>query len=118
MTRIDITEDQLVVTLQGMDRFWSLRRRIAVPLSAVRGATADPGVVREPAGLRAPGTYVPRFITAGTFHKDGERVFWNVRGSQEPVVIELAEQAYARLVLGVPDARAAAERIERALVRD
>jgi hypothetical protein len=32
--------------MQGMDRFWSLRRRIAVPLSHVRGATADPGVVR------------------------------------------------------------------------
>ena len=118
MTRIDITDDQLVVTMQGMDRFWSLRRRIAVPLAHVRGATADPGVVREPAGLKSPGTSVPRIITAGTFHKDGERVFWNVRGSQEPVVIELAEEKYARLVLGVPDARTTAERIERALVRD
>ena len=89
-----------------------------MPLSHVRGATADPGVVREPAGLRSPGTYVPRFITAGTFHKDGERVFWNVRGSKEPVVIELTEERFARLVLGVLDARAAAERIERAPVRD
>ena len=118
MTRIDITEDQLVVTMEGMDRFWSLRRRIAVPLASVRGATADPGVTREAAGLRAPGTYVPRFLTAGTFYKDGERVFWNLRGSREAVVIELRDQRYARLVLGVADARATAERIEGALVRD
>lgn len=118
MTRIDITEHQLVVTMHGMDRFWSLRRRIAVPLAHVRGATADPGIVREGAGLRAPGTYVPRFITAGTFHKDGERAFWNVRGSQEPVVVELSDESFARLVLGVDDARAVAERIERALIRE
>ena len=118
MTRIDVTGDQLVVTMQGMDRFWSLRRRIAVPLAHVRGATADPGVVREPAGTRAPGTYVPRFITAGTFYRDGEWVFWNVRGSRDPVVIELADERYARLVLGVDDARATAEQVERALIRE
>jgi hypothetical protein len=118
VTSIDITGDRLVVTMQGLDRLWSLRRRISVPLSSVRGATADPGVMREPAGFRAPGTHVPRFITAGTFYKDGERVFWNLRGSREPVVIELAGERYARLVLGVDDARATAERVERALVRE
>jgi hypothetical protein len=118
VTSIDITGDRLVVTMRGLDRFWALRRRITVPLSHVRGATADPGVVREPAGVRAPGTHVPRFITAGTFYKDGERVFWNVRGSREPVVIELTEERYARLVLGVDDARATAESVERALVRE
>ena len=73
---------------------------------------------REPAGLRAPGTHLPRIITAGTFYKDGERVFWNVRPSREPVVIELAGERYARLVLSVDDARATAERVERALVRE
>jgi len=66
MTEIDVTTDQLVVTLHGWDRVWALERRIAVPLGAVRGATADPGMSREPAGIRAPGTHLPRVITAGT----------------------------------------------------
>lgn len=117
MTEIDVTTDQLVVTLHGWDRIWALKKRIAVPLSAVRGATADPGMSREPAGIRAPGTHLPRVITAGTYFRGGERVFWNLRASLEPVVVELAGQRYARLVLGVPDARATAERIERALTR-
>lgn len=117
MTQIDITGDQLVVTMRGLDRLWTLRRRIAVPLTSVRGATADPGVTREPAGFRAPGTHLPGVIIAGTYVKDGERTFWNLRRSQQPVVVELTGQRFARLVLGVDDARATAERIERSLTR-
>jgi len=117
MTVAEITGDQLVVTMQGMDRVWSLRSRIAVPLSAVRGATADPGITREPAGFRAPGTHLPGTITAGTYRKDGRRTFWNLRHKQEAVVIELTGERFSRLVLGVDDARATAERIERALSR-
>ena len=117
MTHIDITRDQLVVTMRGLDRLWALRRRIAVPLTSVRGAPADPGVSRESAGLRAPGTHLPRVITAGTYFKDGARTFWNLRASQQPVVVELTGERFARLVLGVDDARATAERIERSLSR-
>ena len=117
MTSIEVVGDQLVVTMRGLDRFWSLRRRIAVPLAHVRGATADPGISRESAGLRSPGTHVPRVITAGTYRKDGERTFWNLHASQQAVVVELTGEPFARLVLGVDDARASAEQVERALTR-
>jgi len=117
MTTVEITGDQLVVTMQGWDRFWALRRRIAVPLAHVRGATADPGMSREPAGIRMPGTYLPRVITAGTYRKDGARDFWNLRATREAVVVELTGERFRRLVLGVHDARATAEQIERSLTR-
>jgi hypothetical protein len=115
VTTVEIADDQLVVRMSGLDRLWSLRRRIAVPLSHVRGATADPGVAREHAGVRAPGTHLPRVITAGTYYKDGERTFWNLRATEEPVVIELTDERFHRLVLGVADARATAELVERSL---
>jgi len=117
MTAVEIAGDDLVVTMTGLDRFWSLRRRIAVPLAHVRGATADPGVGREPAGIRSPGTYVPRVITAGSYRRDGEWTFWNLRASQQAVVVELTDERFRRLVLGVDDARAVAEQVERALTR-
>ena len=115
MTAVDIVGDELIVTMEGMDRFWSLRRRITVPLAHVRGATADPGVSRESAGVRSPGTYVPRVITAGSYRKDGEWTFWNLRASRQAVVVELTGERFRRLVLGVDDARAVAEQVERAL---
>ena len=117
MTSVGIAGDGRVVTMRGLDRLWALRRRVVVPLAHVRGATADPGVTRESAGFRAPGTHVPRVITAGTYVKDGDRTFWNLRASQQPVVVELTGERFTRLVLGVDDARSTAERIERALTR-
>jgi hypothetical protein len=117
MTTVEITGDQLVVTMRGLDRWWSLRRRLTVPLAHVRGATADPGVGRESAGLRSPGTHVPRVLTAGSYRKDGEWTFWNLRAGQQPLVVQLSDERYARLVLGVADARATAERIEQFLSR-
>ena len=77
-------------------------------------ATADPGAVEEPKGLRAPGAHVPGVITAGTFHIDGEHVFWDVHDPAKAVVIELRDQRYARLIVQVPDPRATVDLIERA----
>ncbi len=67
--------------------------------------------------MRAPGTYVPGVIVAGTFHADGERVFWDVRDAQKAIVIHLGDEQYARLVVEVDDPSAAVELIEWALVR-
>ena len=107
----------IIFHMNGHDFGSAMRRVDSGELTQVRGATADPGMAREHAGVRSPGTYVPRVITAGTYRKDGERTFWNLRASQQAVVIELTGHRYRRLVLGVADARATAEHVERALTR-
>ena len=48
---------------------------------------------------------------AGTFHSDGEKLFWNVSGFENTVVIELADENFARLVLTVDDPVTTVERI-------
>ena len=72
---------------------------------------------REHKGLRAPGTYLPGVITAGTFHIHGERVFWDVHDANKAVVIELADEQYARLIIQVDDPRATVALIESAATR-
>ncbi|MFE7132110.1 hypothetical protein ACFVIM_14730 [Streptomyces sp. NPDC057638] len=116
MARIRIDGGTLVVEINGLNKLWAVKNRLTIPLAQVRGATADPGIIREPKGLRAPGTHVPGVITAGTFHIDDGRVFWEVRDPAKAIVIELAEDApYARLVLQVADPRAAVALIEEAI---
>ncbi|RZS89512.1 hypothetical protein EV189_1279 [Motilibacter rhizosphaerae] len=115
MAILEIEGDELVVTLQGADRLLALKRRIAVPLRCVRGATADPGMAREPKGWRGPGAHVPGVVVAGTFHPDGEKVFWDVRDTTRAVVVELQDHEYARLVVEVDDPAAVVRSVEQAL---
>lgn len=113
MNTVTIVADQLIVTPRGLDRLWSLRRRITVPLAHVRGATVDPEIRRDPKGWRGPG--LNAFGKhAGTFHRDGERVFWNTSARGTAVVIQLAQEHFCRLVLSVRDAAAAVDRINAA----
>lgn len=114
MARVTIQDDQLVVELQGLHRLWAFRREVRVPLAHVRGATADPGIVHEPKGVRAPGLHVPGAAVIGTFRRDGETHFWDVRTGSQAVVIELAEERYTRLVVDVEQPRAVVDLIHRA----
>lgn len=116
MVSIDVDGDRLVVTMRGVHALLALERRISVPLDAVRGATADPGMRLDRASVRAPGTRLPGVVTAGTYRKGGEQEFWNVRDASGTVVVELADdQRYRRLVVEVADPRETVGRVERAL---
>lgn len=114
MAKVSIDGDSLVVEIEGLDKLWALKSRLIIPLANVRGATADPGIIKDPKGIRAPGAHVPGVITAGTFHIDGERVFWDVHDATKAVVIELTDQRYARLVIEVPDPHLTVTLIEQA----
>ncbi|MER5866363.1 hypothetical protein [Kitasatospora sp. NPDC002040] len=115
MALVSVANDTLTVEVEGLDRLWAVKSRIEIPLGNVRGATADPGIVREPKGIRAPGTHLPGVIVAGTFHRDGEKVFWDVKNPERAVVIELADAKYTRLVIEVADPRSTVALVEQAL---
>ncbi|RKT54303.1 hypothetical protein [Saccharothrix australiensis] len=117
MAQVHIDGDNLVVVIEGLNKLWALKSSLTIPLAHVRGATADPGIAKEPKGIRAPGAHLPGVITAGTFHIDGDRVFWDVRDPAKAVVIELADERYARLVLQVDDPRATVALVEGAAHR-
>ena len=115
MARVSIEAGELVVDVEGLDKLWALKSRLSIPLANVRGATLDPGIVRDRKGVRAPGTHVPGVIVAGTFHHEGERVFWDVRDAAKAVVIELDDEQYARLVIQVEDPGATVDLVEGAI---
>src|SRR5689334_15124332 len=92
MALVHIDGDDLVVVIEGLDKLWAFKSSLTIPLANVRGATADPGIAADPKGIRAPGAHLPGVITAGTFHLDGEKVFWDVKDASKAVVIELADE--------------------------
>lgn len=98
--KIEINDDQLVVAPQGINKLTSLQDSITVPLSHVKNATIDNEVLNEHKGFRGPGTSIPGYW-AGTFTKEKEKTFFNIKKGNKPVVINLEKERFTRLVLGV-----------------
>lgn len=120
MALISIDRERALLTAEfrGLDKLWTLKSRLEIPLAHVRGATHDPGIAREPKGIRVGGTHLPGVITAGRFRRDGERLFWGVKNPDKAVVIELADaETYDRLVVEVDDPRATVALVEGAITR-
>lgn len=117
MATISIDGGNLNIDVEGMDRLWALKSRLTIPIAHVRGVSGDPEITRRPRGWRGPGAYVPGVIAAGTFHKDGKKVFWDVHDNDKAVVIELEDEDYQRLVIEVDDPSATIELIERAITQ-
>lgn len=116
MPTVEITATQLVVHLNLRERLLSLSKTIRVPLGHVRGATDDDGFSNE-IGIRLFGCAIPGVITAGTFRRKGDNQYVYARPRQRLVVIELADERWSRIVLGVTDARAVASDVNTALAR-
>ena len=115
MADVAIEEDRLIVQIQGLDRLWTLKSRLEIPLAHVTGAEVDPDVVRGWKGWRGPGAHIPGVVVAGTFHHQGDRVFWDVHDADKAVVIRLADERYARLVIGVDEPTETVAAIRRAI---
>jgi hypothetical protein len=115
MATVTLTGDMLSVEVHGFGKLWSLKSRLEIPIQHVRGAAADPGIVPKHPGWRGPGTYVPGVLTAGTFHQDRERTFWDVHNPAKAVVIELDDEHYRHLVVEVDDPQTTVTAIEEAI---
>ena len=113
--KVTVTAEHLVVEPIGLDKLWSLTRRLQFPLEHVRGATFDPGVRDEPKGWRGPGLRLPGKLS-GTFHAHGKRQFWNISGYERAVVITLdPTERFDRVVITVDDPPQVVDAINNAI---
>ena len=107
---VAVEDDEVVVRPRGLDVVWTFKRQVHAPLSALRSVAVGPP--SRPRGQRAPGTYVPGLIRAGTWRSRAGREFWDVRRGRRVVVLDFADGApYRRMVLEVPDPDATARRL-------
>lgn len=116
MAEIIVEEDRVVVHVQGVDRILALTTRLEVPLAHVVGAAPDEVEARRWwHGVREPGIDVPHVLTAGRFLQHGDLVFWDVRGPERAISVELRHERYAKLVIGVEDPDTAVNLINAAV---
>lgn len=98
--KVEVTTKELIIKPQGINKIASLKSKLVIALDHVQGASLDEGILNDYKGIREPGTTLPGYW-AGTFKHNGEKTFFNVSRKDKPVVIQLKDEAYTRLVLGV-----------------
>lgn len=109
MVELEVRDDVLAIEVQGLHKVWALKSRLEVPLAAVSAARRLPADAVEGwwKGWRVPGTHLPGVIVAGTYYKDGEKHFWDVRHPERGIEIELSGAGWSRIFVEVNDPDAA-----------
>jgi hypothetical protein len=116
MVEITIEGDNIVFTVEGWDKLWSLRSRLQIPLSHISGAHQDP----DPPmgwfdGIKMGGAAIPNVFRAGTFYQQGEWVFWDVHEKENAIVIELEHENYKKLIVEVADPAGEVKKLRQAV---
>ena len=115
---VDVTTegDRVVFVVEGLDKLWSFRSRLELPLAHVTAVEHDPDVVgRWWHGIKILGTDVPGLFAAGTFYYHGELVFWDVRHPEQAIIVSLQHERFKKLIVEVDDPHATVTRLRQAI---
>ena len=116
MVTIEIQDDILHLEVEGWSKLWSLRSHMEIPLeNIVRVYTEPDTTLGWWHGIRAPGTHIPGVLVAGTFYKDGKRIFWDVKNAEKTIVIDLKDEHYQQLIVEVAYPKDVVKEIEHAM---
>lgn len=102
--RLTITDTNLRIDLQAVEKILSLHGSLDIPLSSITSLSTE--VPKNSwSDLRAPGTYFPGLIKAGTYYTNRGKEFWYATfGSEKKyLVAELNDHPYQRIVLTVDE---------------
>ncbi|MBZ5560298.1 MAG: hypothetical protein LAO77_23830 [Acidobacteriia bacterium] len=116
MVDVTIQDGLAVFNVEGLDKLWSFRSRIEIPLTHIAGADANADQVgRWWHGFKLIGTDLPGLFAAGTFYYHGEKVFWDVRDPAKTVIVSLEHERYKHLIIEVADPAATVAQLRAAL---
>jgi len=115
MPQLELTESELIVHLDKWEQFFSFIHRVKVPLEQIVSVRENRGLDKLKLGWRLPGTHVPFLIAAGTFISNESRQFVYRRRGLQTVVIDLKDNEWAQLIIGMNDASQEVLRIRFAI---
>ena len=106
MANLVIGAEHVTVSLSAVEKVEALHGDLTLPQSAVVSARAVPDGMAEVHGVRAPGMAFPGAIMVGTWRDTDGVTFAVCHGRRPAVVLDLVDQAYARVVITVDNPEA------------
>ena len=108
MVTVQQEEDTVIFTVEGWHKRWAFRSELRIPCVHLKSARPDSGGPRTgPAcgrHLRAGPHHGRHVLPDGLF--DHKPTFFDVQHPENTVVVELADEHYARLITEVDDPEA------------
>jgi hypothetical protein len=81
MITISKDNNNFVFEVKGMHKLWAFKSQLTIPMEHIVRVHQNLESIKGWKGWRMPGTYIPSIITAGTFYKEGNKIFWEpIRG--------------------------------------
>jgi hypothetical protein len=115
MVDVTIQGDHAVFNVEGMDKLWSFRSKIEIPLSHIAGVEVNVDQVgRWWHGFKLLGTDMPGLFAMGTFYYHGEMVFWDICDLTKTVIVALEHERYKHLIIEVADPAATVAMLQKA----
>ncbi|HIK33800.1 MAG TPA: hypothetical protein IGS17_11940 [Oscillatoriales cyanobacterium M59_W2019_021] len=109
---LSIVGDKFIIEWEWFEQLWGCtwEKTLEIPLAHIRQASNEepPSSWME---LRAPGTFIPRVIKAGTYYTSRGKEFWYVTRDRDYLVLELEDEPYNKIVLTVDGSQSWLERI-------
>ena len=98
--KISITKDSLKINFSTTKKILSMKGSFKIPLNHIQSITTE---LPKPTWkeIKAPGTFVPGLIKAGTYYTDTGKQFWYVTKGKGILNLELKNESYKRIVLGL-----------------
>jgi hypothetical protein len=110
MVSVEIDRGEVTVRVLGHHRLWAVKKVIRFRRDHVQFATKVMATLKPP-WRRCPGTYLPGFICAGTYHGDNGKEFWDTTFKGNAIEINLKQESFARLVVDVENPDEVIERL-------
>ena len=101
MITINMQDNSFIFHVTGMHKLWAFKSQLTIPIDNIINAHQDLETVKGWPGWRAPGTSIPSIITAGTFYKDGNKIFWDVSNIENCIIVDLKDEDYQQLMIEV-----------------
>ncbi|MEB3885094.1 hypothetical protein [Lyngbya sp. CCY1209] len=115
--QLQITDNRLRIELEGVEHllafYWG--SAIEIRLDRIRSVSTEKPAIDWYRVIRAPGTFVPGAIAAGTYYTERGREFWYATRSRDFLVLTVADDYFKRIVLTREDHEFWADRIAKNL---
>ena len=98
--RLSIVKNNLCIGFSLSKKILAVKGSFKIPLKNIKSVTTEkPKPTWKE--VKAPGTLIPGLIKAGTYYTDTGKQFWYVTKGKGILNLELKNESYKRIVLGL-----------------